>query len=217
MKQRWITALIGIPIFIAVTLSPLPVFVVVVNLLMVVAFLEMFAGIQKSEKQVPLLLQILFFLYPLLLAGLYIIRIPTSRFLVSGFPPAADRIFLLTVFSVWATDSFAFFAGHAFGKTKLAPTISPNKTVEGAIGGAVAGTLFGTLFGYLMLHNTGSGAIIGAIAAIFGQAGDLLESAIKRRLGTKDFGRLLPGHGGVLDRFDSLMVVTVLVAIYIRL
>ena len=95
---------------------------------------------------------------------------------------------LLALCIVWATDSGAYLAGMNFGKRKLAPTVSPNKTFEGALGG-----------------------ILGAIFAIFfsiaGQFGDLLESSIKRHFGVKDSGKFIPGHGGVLDRFDSMLLV----------
>jgi phosphatidate cytidylyltransferase len=114
-------------------------------------------------------------------------------------------LLLVTVFAVWATDTFAFFMGRAMGRHKLAPALSPGKTVEGAIGGLVAGMLFGAIFGALLLHSARAGLNIGAIAGILGQIGDLFESALKREIGIKDFGGILPGHGGVLDRFDSLL------------
>jgi phosphatidate cytidylyltransferase len=120
---------------------------------------------------------------------------------------------LLAVFCVWATDSFAFFVGRAVGKRKLAPKLSPNKTVEGALGGLTAGVLVGALFGWLFFRNVGIGLTIGAIAGVFGQVGDLFESALKREIGIKDFGGILPGHGGVLDRFDSLLFVAPLAAV----
>jgi phosphatidate cytidylyltransferase len=114
---------------------------------------------------------------------------------------------LLTVFCVWATDSFALFVGKAFGKHKLAPKLSPGKTVEGAIGGLAFGVATGALFGWLFFRDVPLGLTIGAIAGVFGQIGDLFESALKRELGIKDFGGIIPGHGGVLDRFDSLLFV----------
>lgn len=116
------------------------------------------------------------------------------------------RLFL-TVFCVWATDSFALFAGRAFGKHKLAPSLSPGKTVEGSIGGFVASVLVGLLFGTLFLANPASGALIGVAAGLLGQLGDLFKSSLKREIGIKDFGAILPGHGGALDRFDSLLFV----------
>jgi phosphatidate cytidylyltransferase len=120
---------------------------------------------------------------------------------------------LLTVFSVWATDSFAYFVGRAVGKSKLAPKLSPGKTIEGAAGGLAAALCFGALFGWMFLGDAALGLVVGGIAGIFGQVGDLFESALKRELGIKDFGGIMPGHGGVLDRFDSLLFVAPIVAL----
>ncbi len=119
---------------------------------------------------------------------------------------------LVWVFIVtWSTDIGAFFAGRSFGRRKLAPSISPNKTVEGLGGGIAAATLFGGLWAFL----TGLGPALYLLAPLFAvaaQAGDLFESGIKRRVGVKDSGRWLPGHGGLLDRLDGLVPVAVLAA-----
>jgi phosphatidate cytidylyltransferase len=111
----------------------------------------------------------------------------------------------------WATDIGAYFAGRNFGKRKLAPSISPNKTVEGLYGGMLAATLFGGAWALA----TGLGKPLLALPpllAIGAQAGDLFESWMKRRAGIKDSGNWLPGHGGVLDRLDGLVPVAVLAA-----
>ena len=119
---------------------------------------------------------------------------------------------LLWAFIVtWSTDIGAYFAGRRFGRRKLAPSISPGKTVEGLYGGIAAATLLGGAWAYA----THLGAALFALApilAITAQAGDLFESAIKRRAGVKDSGAWLPGHGGVLDRLDGLVPVAVLTA-----
>ncbi len=125
--------------------------------------------------------------------------------------PLGLALVTLGACSVWATDSAALFAGRFAGKRKLAPRLSPGKTVEGAIGGLMGGLAIGGLFGYWLLREPGFGLVVGAIAGIFGQIGDLFESALKREAGLKDFGGIMPGHGGVLDRFDSLLVVAPLV------
>jgi phosphatidate cytidylyltransferase len=114
---------------------------------------------------------------------------------------------LLTLFSVWAVDTFAYLIGKTMGRHKLAPAISPGKTVEGAVGGLVAGLAVGALFGHLIFARPMTGLLVGAIAGTLGQIGDLFESALKREIGIKDFGSIMPGHGGVLDRFDSLLFV----------
>ncbi len=119
---------------------------------------------------------------------------------------------LLWVFIVtWSTDIGAYFAGRAFGRRKLAPTISPGKTVEGLCGGIVAATLLGGA--WVLGVALGKPLLIAApLFAVAAQAGDLFESALKRRAGVKDSGGWLPGHGGALDRLDGLVPVAVLTA-----
>ena len=120
---------------------------------------------------------------------------------------------LVWVFIVtWSTDIGAYFAGRRFGKRKLAPSISPNKTVEGLWGGIAAATLLGGIWAQL----TGLGVVLLAFApflAIAAQLGDLFESGMKRRAKVKDSATWLPGHGGALDRLDGLVPVAVLTAI----
>jgi phosphatidate cytidylyltransferase len=108
---------------------------------------------------------------------------------------------------VWVADSAAYFAGHFFGRTKLAPTISPGKTVEGVIGGLIGVALLAWIFSALIWRHQGASLagwfIVAVIAAAFSVLGDLLESKFKRAAGVKDSGNTLPGHGGVLDRIDA--------------
>ncbi|MGQ9881904.1 MAG: phosphatidate cytidylyltransferase [Armatimonadota bacterium] len=115
------------------------------------------------------------------------------------------RLVLLTCISVWVCDTVAYFVGRRFGKRRMSPLLSPHKSWEGAI----AGTLFGTAGAMLASMWLGvspvSAGVLGISATSMGQVGDLFESALKRELGIKDFGGLLPGHGGVMDRFDSLL------------
>lgn len=110
---------------------------------------------------------------------------------------------------IWATDSGAYFFGRAFGKRKLWPMISPNKTVEGAIGGILIAVVVGVVFVVLTPFDHSMILVIGVtiLVSIFGQIGDLVESAFKRHYGVKDSGDILPGHGGILDRLDSLLFV----------
>jgi phosphatidate cytidylyltransferase len=106
----------------------------------------------------------------------------------------------------WISDSGAYFAGRFFGRHLLFPSISPNKTVEGGIGSLLCTMLVVGLVSYELLGFTlAKAAIVGAGVSVFSQIGDLFESALKRILDVKDLGRFLPGHGGVLDRIDSLL------------
>lgn len=116
---------------------------------------------------------------------------------------------LLTFFCIWGSDAGAYFVGKAIGKRKLWPSISPNKTVEGAIGGLVIAVVIAVVFSLAEPHwlSIGRAIAIGLAAAVAGTIGDLIQSAYKRLRGVKDSGNLLPGHGGVLDRTDSWLIV----------
>ena len=117
-------------------------------------------------------------------------------------------IYVWTIFIVaFLTDTFAYFTGYLFGKHKLIPKVSPKKTVEGSIGGIVGSTVGCIIFGYLFNLYMTPMIIIGSIGSIIAQFGDLFASSIKRYVGIKDYGKLIPGHGGVLDRFDSVILV----------
>lgn len=113
------------------------------------------------------------------------------------------------LFVIWATDSGAYFIGRAFGKRKLWPEISPNKTVAGFVGGVLSALLVGVIFQIISpLHPSLLFVlVVTVVTSLFGQMGDLVESALKRHFAVKDSGHLLPGHGGILDRFDSLLFV----------
>lgn len=120
-----------------------------------------------------------------------------------------DILYLLYVVIITiVSDSFALLFGMKIGKTKLCPTISPKKTVEGMIGGVTFGTFIGSMF-FLTFVNTSVNAfyvvIISLALSIIAEFGDLIFSAIKRRYGVKDYGKLIPGHGGILDRLDSIL------------
>lgn len=117
------------------------------------------------------------------------------------------EILLGLFFLLWAADSGAYFAGKALGKTKLLPRVSPKKTWEGLIGGVLLSMVTGWIFWFLAGGFTLSQwMILGCSTTIFGTLGDLAESVLKRSLNLKDSGNLLPGHGGILDRFDGLFV-----------
>ncbi|QXM06113.1 phosphatidate cytidylyltransferase [Crassaminicella indica] len=116
----------------------------------------------------------------------------------------------------WATDTFAYFTGYFFGSRKLCPNISPKKTIEGAVGGILGSILISALFGYFVVPNIFLHCvIIGGLGSIIGQCGDLTASIFKRYAGIKDYGKIMPGHGGILDRFDSILFTAPAVYYYI--
>ncbi len=167
-------------------------------------FLMFFIGVlgHKNHKIDTLLVFFAFVYY--IVASFGALLIVFSK--MSGF------FFPLIFFGAWITDTFAYFSGYFFGKHKLIPEVSPKKTVEGAVGGTLFCTLsfviYGVLRGCTFVQILLLG-IIGLIAAVVSQLGDLSASLIKRHFGIKDYGKLFPGHGGILDRFDSILAVSV--------
>ena len=128
-------------------------------------------------------------------------------------------LFFFLIATVILTDSAAYFTGRLFGKHKLAPTISPKKTVEGAIGGWLIGCGFAIFFGlsqYLFAERWML-IVLAVGLPIVSQIGDLIASAFKRKYGIKDYGKLFPGHGGVMDRVDSQLLAAVLIYVIIQI
>ncbi|MBQ7910136.1 MAG: phosphatidate cytidylyltransferase [Clostridia bacterium] len=134
-----------------------------------------------------------------------------------------EYLYLLAFLGAWVTDIFAYFTGMLLGRHKLIPDVSPKKTVEGAIGGVVFCTLsfvgFGLIYNNFWVADGGKTiplvamAIVGFLVSIVSQVGDLSLSLLKRKYGIKDFGKLFPGHGGVLDRFDSVLAVSIMLTV----
>ena len=128
-------------------------------------------------------------------------------------------IYLIPFIFGWVTDTFAYFCGRLFGRHKLIPGVSPKKTVEGAIGGIVFCALATWLYGFIVgkcfdvRPNYLALILTGLAVSVVSMIGDLVMSAIKREYGIKDYGKLLPGHGGILDRFDSSIAVTVVLVV----
>lgn len=150
------------------------------------------------------------------LLGLLYVSLPMSLLNVVAFTETGydyRRIFALLLL-VWASDTGAYAAGKTFGKHKLAPKISPGKTWEGAIGGFVLTLVVGWGLGYLLPELSLTYRLVAAGAvAVFGPLGDLAESMLKRSVGVKDSGRIMPGHGGLLDRFDAFLFILPVLAL----
>jgi phosphatidate cytidylyltransferase len=142
-----------------------------------------------------------------LLAVMYVGWLLGFGILLHHTSPLGDELVLYVVGVTWVGETAAYLVGSTLGRHALAPTISPRKTVEGAIAQVVASIGTGAALGAWLLPGCGSALAVGAgaLLGVIGQFGDLAESAIKRSAGTKDTGGLIPGHGGVLDRIDSLL------------
>lgn len=150
----------------------------------------------------------------MLLMAVYIIAALSAIVAVRDSQPGGAYVYLLIFIGAWMTDTFAYFTGRFFGKHKLIEDVSPKKTIEGSIGGTVFCSLSFVAFGLVTkfcFHEYTNFlflAICGVIVALISQIGDLIMSVIKRHYGVKDFGKIFPGHGGVLDRFDSILAVS---------
>lgn len=152
-------------------------------------------------------------------SGLYIIAALNSLIYIRDLDNGGEYLYLLIFIGAWVTDTFAYFTGMLVGKHKLIPEVSPKKTIEGSIGGTLFCALSFVVFGIIVDNFFGMNAnliflaISGVIVSIVAQMGDLIMSLIKREYGIKDYGKLFPGHGGILDRFDSILSVSLILAI----
>lgn len=143
----------------------------------------------------------------------YVCFLLSHIYLVREYPDGKLLVWLAFI-SAFGCDTGAYFTGVACGKHKLIPSLSPNKTIEGSIGGIVTATVLALLYGVWIQHNTAMTnnhillvcGITGFLGSILSQVGDLAASSMKRLTGIKDFGKLIPGHGGVVDRFDSVLL-----------
>ena len=180
----------------------------------VALFCELLAG--HAEIRFSVLCMALFsgFVYPFLIGALVRLRAMDG-----------GKFYILVAFLLsMIADSGAYFVGRAFGRHKLAPVVSPKKTVEGAIGGVISNVIAMILYTLLLNQCFGFtqvnyfyAAIYGVLGAIGSIIGDLTLSVVKRQVGIKDYGNLIPGHGGILDRFDSTMIVAPLAEILLLL
>ena len=157
------------------------------------------------------------------LMGVFYVALPMALLnfvpglLVGDKAEWSPRALLAFVSLIWANDVFAYLVGISCGKHRLCERISPKKSWEGFFGGLVGAVALAVLYGYLFEFNMARWAIVGLIASLAGVAGDLVESMFKREADVKDSGKIMPGHGGILDRFDALFIAVPFVIIYLLL
>ncbi|MGY0691592.1 phosphatidate cytidylyltransferase [Virgibacillus sp. FSP13] len=251
MKQRIITAIIALLVFVPFILYGELPFTLFVYLMATIGLIELIKMREMSNFLIPSFLAIVFLwivlwdfdndsipvigleksevmmLFVMLLLTYTVLAKNTFNFEDAGFMflsavymgigfyylivtrEAGLNYIFYALLVIWATDTGAYFFGRAFGKKKLWPKISPNKTIEGAVGGILLACVVGIVFQLIapFPHTMLYMIIITILVSIFGQIGDLVESAFKRHYDVKDSGKLLPGHGGILDRLDSLLFI----------
>lgn len=156
-------------------------------------------------------------IYPTVLVSFLIFIREASCWMNTPYPDGARWLFAMLA-ATWICDTAAYFIGSRFGRHKLFPRVSPNKTIEGAVGGFIFAllTIFVVKETFFAHAPLGHLLVIGAIGGSFGQIGDLAESLLKRDAGVKDSSNFLPGHGGFLDRFDTLFVTAPIVYFYLK-
>ena len=197
--NAWIFAVVLALVFLALERAGLqrPLFVVAALFWIVAAPLWMWRGMRPQQQT-------------WIGAAGFAVLVPAGLAMLSLEPLAV----LLVLMLVWIADSTAYFVGRAWGKRKLAPSISPGKSWEGAAGGLIGTALYAIITGFFIQPAHWAGFLAAAvILAMVSIVGDLFESASKRQAGVKDSGALLPGHGGILDRLDGLVPVAVLTAL----
>jgi len=150
----------------------------------------------------------------ILVDDLFSKALPVGSIWFSGF----NSYVWIIVLAAFGTDIFAYFTGKVFGRHKLCPSISPKKTVEGSVGGIIGSVILCGIFGWFLIPGGFVNCIIiGVAGSIISQVGDLSASVMKRKIGIKDWGTLIPGHGGVLDRIDSMLFTAPLVFYFLVL
>lgn len=256
MRQRVITAVVALVLFIPIIWAGGLVLQLSAAVLAVVGVYELFRmkgltiasleGVLASIGAVILVLPVndllkflpektnsflLYYLIVLIILGICVFSKNTYSIDEAGFPVivslyvgvgfqnfvnariAGLEVLLFALFIVWATDIGAYMVGRKYGRRKLWPEVSPNKTIEGALGGIASALVVALIYLFVYpgadFFSYSSVVMLGLtiIFSIVGQFGDLVESSIKRHYGVKDSGNILPGHGGILDRFDSLLFV----------
>ena len=199
LSKRVISALIMLPMVILITIVGGWLFNLMAITISALMIIEIYKLIQNSQNYFPKTWQIYIVLYAV---------IPSTSLISLRELPQAIDIIIYLFFIVWITDITAYFGGKNFAGPKLAPRISPNKTISGAVTALLSIALFSTLV-YFFTNNISyvSFILISIFFSIISQIGDLFESWVKRRLKVKDSGNIIPGHGGICDRIDGLIFV----------
>ena len=205
--NRSIVNILGAPLIITSIINSNTTFLILISCIIIFSFYEYFKLI--IDKTCITIFNVL----------LGFFWISSIAWLIPIYYSLSSEFILIIFFSVWITDSFAFIMGKQFGKKKILPSVSPNKTWFGSLSGLFFSILF-LLFIYyynIFLSNFTlfDIIIIGFITGFFSQIGDFLESYFKRKLGVKDSSNLLLGHGGFLDRFDSFFTVSIIMYLYL--
>ncbi len=193
-KQRVVSALVLIPIALYAIFYSKSLFIflsIAITILMTAEWLDMIKTQQDQKKW--------------RIIGFFYILIPVYSVIKIRLHSADVLLWMFAV--IWVTDIFAFFAGRMLGGAKLAPSVSPNKTWSGLAGGLIASMVIGFLSSFMFSGGILFFVCVSVILAIIEQASDLLESKFKRIFGVKDSGDIIPGHGGVLDRLDGMMLL----------
>ena len=205
----WLTAPAAVVLMVAVWLLPQPaIAALLVAFLTLLVLLLLFVGdrLTAAESASAFL-------------GFCYIALPIAAMVAVRLHFADGLVFVLLIFAIqWLTDCGAYFVGRAIGRHKLAPRVSPNKTIEGALGGVAVAILTAVIFNLItQVLPFGWMILLAIVASVLGQLGDLTESALKRWVGVKDSGKIMPGHGGVLDRFDSLLFIAPVVLFFLAI
>ena len=176
-------------------------------------------GMMAVIVSLVLLMFIYVFAYPKFEAGeimaaffgvIYVAVMLSFIFLTRNLEGGVYHVWLIFICS-WGCDTCAYCVGMLIGKHKMAPVLSPKKSVEGAVGGVAGAALLGAVYAWAIKGALAEYALICAVGALISMVGDLAASAIKRNQGIKDYGKLIPGHGGILDRFDSVIVTATVI------
>lgn len=197
-----------------ITLAFQAMVMVVVAALLAFLFVYVFAFPKYHANQI--MAAMFSFLYgPVMLSFLYLLR--------EGFDEGIYLVWFVFLAS-WGSDTCAYCVGVLIGKHKMTPKLSPKKSIEGAVGGVLGAALLFVLYTYFVINRYTAitlslpfAAVLGAVGALVSMVGDLAASAVKRDHGIKDYGKLIPGHGGIMDRFDSVIVAAPIVCIGIYL